>query len=131
MFHRIIESFELEGTLKDHLAQPPCNEQGQLQFNQVAQSPIHPNLECPQGWGISYIHTASLHLVKSVLRLYLALGRPQCRAGHENAFKLHSLFYPYFFFFSREEILSPLCTSIEMEYQRWDTNDISLLCAGS
>jgi len=26
--HRIIGSFELEGTLKDHLLQLPCNEQG-------------------------------------------------------------------------------------------------------
>jgi len=26
--HRIIESFELEGTLEGHLVQLPCNEQG-------------------------------------------------------------------------------------------------------
>jgi len=31
---RIIEWFELEGTLKGHLAQPPCNEQGHLQLHQ-------------------------------------------------------------------------------------------------
>jgi len=33
--HRIIESFELERTLKGHLVQPPCNEQGCLQLHQV------------------------------------------------------------------------------------------------
>lgn len=36
----IIESelFELEGTIKGHLAQLPCNDQGHLQLDQVAQS---------------------------------------------------------------------------------------------
>ena len=35
----IIESFGLEGPLKGHLVQLPCNEQGHLQFHQSAQSP--------------------------------------------------------------------------------------------
>ena len=35
-YHRIIiESFELDGTLKGHLIQPSCNEQGHLQLDQV------------------------------------------------------------------------------------------------
>jgi len=34
-FHRIIESFELERTLKYHLVQFPCSEQGHLQLDQV------------------------------------------------------------------------------------------------
>jgi len=42
----LLELFELEGTLKGHLVQLPCNEQGQL--DQAAQSPIQPELECPQ-----------------------------------------------------------------------------------
>jgi len=42
----------LEGTLKGHLVQLPCNEQGHLQLHQVAQSPIQPDLECLQGQGI-------------------------------------------------------------------------------
>ena len=41
-----IESFDLEGTLKGHLAQLPCNEQGHQQLNQVAQSSIQP-ICCP------------------------------------------------------------------------------------
>ena len=41
-----MESFEFEGTLKGHLVQLPCNEQGQL--NQVAQSLVHPDLDCLQ-----------------------------------------------------------------------------------
>jgi len=45
---RIIESFELEGTFE---LQPPCNEQGCLQLDQGAQSPILPDFECLQGWG--------------------------------------------------------------------------------
>jgi len=39
----IIESFQLEGTLK-----LPCNEQEDLQPDQVAQSPVQPDLECLQ-----------------------------------------------------------------------------------
>jgi len=38
--HRIIQSFGLEGTFRGHLAQPLCSEQGYLQLDQVAQSPI-------------------------------------------------------------------------------------------
>ena len=47
-----IESFELEGTLKDNLVQLPCNEPGHLQLHHVAQSPVQPDLEHLQGWGI-------------------------------------------------------------------------------
>jgi len=52
--HRIIECFGLEGTFRGHLAQPPCSEQGHLQLNQVAQSPVQPGLERFQGWAISH-----------------------------------------------------------------------------
>jgi len=45
----IIESFELERTLKGHLLQLLCNELGHLQLDQVAQSPVQPDLECLQG----------------------------------------------------------------------------------
>lgn len=38
-YHRITESFELEGTFKGHLVQLRCSEQGHAQLNQVAQSP--------------------------------------------------------------------------------------------
>jgi len=40
--HRITECFGLEGTFRCYLAQPPCSEQGHLQLDQVAQSPVHP-----------------------------------------------------------------------------------------
>mgnify|MGYP001853282663 CR=1 FL=1 len=36
--HQFIESLELEGTFKGHLAQPHCSEQGHLQLAQGAQS---------------------------------------------------------------------------------------------
>ena len=36
--HRILESFELEGTTKGHLVQPSCNEQGHLQLRQGARA---------------------------------------------------------------------------------------------
>ena len=54
-YHRIIEWFELEGTFKGHLVQPPCHEQGHLPLDQVAQSPVQPDLECSQGWGIHHL----------------------------------------------------------------------------
>jgi len=49
---RIIECFGLEGTFRCHPAQPPCSEQGHLQLDQVAQSPVQPGLGCFQGWGL-------------------------------------------------------------------------------
>ena len=49
--HRIIDMFELEGTLNGHLLHLPCNEQGHLQLHQVAQNPIQPDLEYLQGRG--------------------------------------------------------------------------------
>jgi len=53
--HRTIERFGLEWTFRGHLAQPPCSEQGHLQLDQVAQSPIQPGLEYFQGWGLHYL----------------------------------------------------------------------------
>ena len=44
------EQFELEGTFKG-----PVYEQGHLQLDQVAQSPIQPDLECLQGWGMNHL----------------------------------------------------------------------------
>jgi len=52
---RIIEYFGLEGTFKGHLVQPPCNKQEHLPLDQVAQSPIQPDLECFQGWSIYHL----------------------------------------------------------------------------
>ena len=34
-----LESFELEGALKGHLAQFPCSDQGHLQLHQVLRAP--------------------------------------------------------------------------------------------
>ena len=41
----ITAMFDLEGTLKGHLVQIPCNEQGHLQLDQAAQSLIRRGLE--------------------------------------------------------------------------------------
>lgn len=40
--HRVIEQSGLEGTFKDHLAHLSCTEQGHLQLDPVAQSPVQP-----------------------------------------------------------------------------------------
>jgi len=53
--YRIIECFGLEGTFRGHLAQLPCSEQGHLQLDQVAQSPVQLSFECFQGWGLHYL----------------------------------------------------------------------------
>jgi len=37
--HRIIQSFDLEGTVEDHLVQLPCSEQAHLQLPQVLRAP--------------------------------------------------------------------------------------------
>ena len=44
--HAIIESFESDGTLKGHLIQLSCNEQGHLQLHQSPKSPTQPDLCC-------------------------------------------------------------------------------------
>ena len=41
-----MECFELGETFKGHLVQLPCNEQGHFYLDQVAQSPVQPDLEC-------------------------------------------------------------------------------------
>ena len=43
VFHRIIESLELEGTFRGHLVQLPCSEQGHAQLNQGDQGPAYRN----------------------------------------------------------------------------------------
>ena len=58
--HRITEQFELEGTFKDHLVQPPCSEQGHIPLDQVAQSPVQPDRECFQGGGIDHLSGQSV-----------------------------------------------------------------------
>jgi len=54
-YHRITESFGLEGTFKGHLVQPPCHEQGHLQLNQVPQSSVQSDLKCFQGRGLDHL----------------------------------------------------------------------------
>jgi len=54
-FHRITECFGLDGTFRGHLAQPPCSEQGHLQPDRVAQSPVRPGLGCSQGWDLHHL----------------------------------------------------------------------------
>jgi len=40
----------LEGTFRGHLVQCLCDEQGHLQLDQTAQSPVQPDREHLQGW---------------------------------------------------------------------------------
>jgi len=65
--HRITESFELEGTLRVHLVQFSCNEQGHPQLSQVAQSPVQPDLEHLQGWGSSTTSLGNLFQCLTIL----------------------------------------------------------------
>jgi len=67
--HKIIERFGLEGTFKGHLVQHPCSEQGHLQQDQVAQSPVQPDLECFQGWGIYHLSGQLVPLFRCQYRL--------------------------------------------------------------
>ena len=53
--HRMKECFGLEETFKDHLVQPSGHGQGHFSLGQVAQSPIQPDFEHFQGWGIHNI----------------------------------------------------------------------------
>jgi len=58
--HRIIACSGLEAIFRGHPAQTPCREQGHLQLDQVAQSPIQPGPECFQGWGLHYLSLQSV-----------------------------------------------------------------------
>ena len=50
--HRTTEWFGLEGMFEDHLVQHHCHGQGHLSLDQVAQSPVKPDRDHFQGWGI-------------------------------------------------------------------------------
>jgi len=50
----------LEGTLKGHLVQILCNEQGHVQQDWGAQSLVQPDLECLQGWGSHHLSEQSV-----------------------------------------------------------------------
>jgi len=67
----------LEGTIKGHLAQLPCSEQGHLQLDQVVQSPVQPDLERFQGWGIDHlsVQTVKQHVSHRFPSLHSRLGR--------------------------------------------------------
>jgi len=59
-FHRIIEPFELGETLRGHLIQLPCNDQGHLQLHQVLRAPF-----ILEGWDGSHPRwTSLLHILK-------------------------------------------------------------------
>ena len=50
-----MDLFELEGTFKGHVVQPPCNEQRHLQLHQCAQSVVEPNETGKRGFTIIFI----------------------------------------------------------------------------
>ena len=52
---RITESFELEGISEGHLVLLPCNEQGYVQLDEVAQHLIQSHLESLLGRDINHI----------------------------------------------------------------------------
>jgi len=52
---RLTEYLGSEGTFRHHPVQPPCSEQGHLQPDQVARSPIQPGLGCFQEWDIYHL----------------------------------------------------------------------------
>ena len=77
----MIEWFGLEGTFKGYLVQPPCHERGHLQLDQVAQSPVQPDLECFQGWGIYNYYNAGDRA--QILTLFRLLDQTMsCQALH-------------------------------------------------
>jgi len=81
-----MERFRLEGTFKHHLVQPPSNEQGHLQLDQVTQRPVQPDLECFQEFRASAIHYTRTLLPLSSFHVkkvwYLKPRTPCLRVSH-------------------------------------------------
>lgn len=48
-------SFQLEGIFKHHLVQLPYNGKSHWHLDQVGQSPVQPDIECLQEWGIHHL----------------------------------------------------------------------------
>lgn len=71
---RIIELFQLDGTLKGHLVQP-LQWRGTPTVGSGAQSPIPPNLECIHGWDI---HLSGLHCASLWVSVYHHCVPPLC-----------------------------------------------------
>ena len=71
--HRITESFELEGTFEGKLVQHPCNVQGYLQLDQVAQSPVQPDVKCLLTWGVHCFSDEHLCNLEPFVRLWFHL----------------------------------------------------------
>ena len=92
-FCLFIELFELESTIKGHLVQLPCNKQGHLQLDQVAQSPVQPDLECLRGWGIHHTSGQPVPVFNHFYCIYL--------------FLIFSINLPYFSLKSFPFVLSP------------------------
>ena len=63
--YRIMQWLRLEGTLKSTWFQAPSHGQGCLPPDQAAQDPIHPDLECLQGWGTQNVFGQPVPLLLS------------------------------------------------------------------
>ena len=70
------EWFELEGTLKDHLDQPPCTEQGHLQLHQVLKDPLKSSTKL---WKRVFIKSA-LPILAASLKAASFCMRPKPKA---------------------------------------------------
>ena len=86
----------VERPLKRHLVQLLCNEQRHLQLDQIAQSPLQPDLKCLQGWRIHHLSgqlvpvphypfhkkTSLLHQVLVSPLLFWNHSPLSCHSGH-------------------------------------------------
>jgi len=64
----------LEGTFKGHLVQLPCSEQGHSQLDQVAQSPVQPDLELHQRQGIHHLSGQTISVLHYLYNKKLSLN---------------------------------------------------------
>jgi len=84
IYHRTIESFVFERTLKDHLVQLLCNEQDP-QLDQAAQSLVQSDLVCLQGWGFHHLSGKPLPVPLHLHILWMCSNRSMsllCRELH-------------------------------------------------
>lgn len=105
LYHRILESLQLEVIFKSRLVQLLCNEKGQAQLDQGAYSLIQPQIQSLQGWGINHISGQPVQYILNIFLVFLFGFDLTC------LFLFVCSFVLFFFFFTKLKRMNP-CVAV-------------------